>query len=154
MIYPKMCKNWVNLRVVLWKIYPTDKKFTRPPVAPVAPNINSANCGHPMATVDICWTFWQLTTGTFFKFFFTFWPLLACFGSFMPIGNTFQLFSLHILELVSLFCQCDKTASSLEIQSGSGGMPSGEPKREQVFGGWLRCLCWPAPADTPPLSSS
>ena len=30
-----------QFRVVFWEIYTTDKNFTRPPVPPVPPNINS-----------------------------------------------------------------------------------------------------------------
>ena len=46
-IWVNLHNLWVNLlnqfavRVVFLKIYPTDKNFTRPTVAPVAPNINS-----------------------------------------------------------------------------------------------------------------
>ena len=47
--YPIFGKNYRAFRVVVLLIYAIDKIFTRPPVAAVAPNINSG-CAHHIRT--------------------------------------------------------------------------------------------------------
>ena len=53
-------QNFSAVHFVYWKVYTADKNFTRPPVAPVAPNINS-DLRHWLHCWQLRTTIWTIT---------------------------------------------------------------------------------------------